>query len=327
VTRMHAEPEQLARAAQTGPWFHGGVPGLGVGNVLLSPADSRVNRELSLQVPVGRLSASTLHGLTPNQRFVYVTPCPAFAVVWARMWPGGGAVYQVEPLGRLRDDTQTAPEHPAASAQCAEAARVVSVVAPRVRSVWPEEVTDRMHEVSGFRGPVLVHSVVSAIWPKLKRRIMEHSPNGASPIHGAKHWLDVARIGCELVGRTPGADLDAVYLFALFHDSMRIGDGDDDPNHGARGAELAAKLRDGWDSVRRWDEGRGEWSDGIALPVTDAQFELAMTACRDHTAGNTTADPTIGCCWDADRLDLPRVGITPTAEYLSTEAARRRISA
>jgi hypothetical protein len=34
-----------------------------------------------------------------------------------------------------------------------------------------------------------------------------------------------------------------------------------------------------------------------------------------------SADGTIGTCWDADRLDLPRVGIWPSAALLSTDAA------
>jgi len=33
------------------------------------------------------------------------------------------------------------------------------------------------------------------------------------------------------------------------------------------------------------------------------------------------ADPTVQTCWDADRLDLGRVGIKPAARYLSLEAA------
>jgi hypothetical protein len=79
---------------------------------------------------------------------------------------------------------------------------------------------------------------------------------------------------------------------------------------GAVGAQLAAEMR----------------RQGL-LRLDDDQFGLLSEACVGHTDGLTTFDPTIGCCWDADRLDLPRVGITPTAEYLSTEAARRRISA
>ncbi|MFM7373822.1 MAG: hypothetical protein ACKO39_01545, partial [Chthoniobacterales bacterium] len=44
--------------------------------------------------------------------------------------------------------------------------------------------------------------------------------------------------------------------------------------------------------------------------------------CRTHTDGLTEADPTIQACWDADRLDLGRVGITPHASRLCTDAAR-----
>ena len=34
-----------------------------------------------------------------------------------------------------------------------------------------------------------------------------------------------------------------------------------------------------------------------------------------------TSDPTVGACWDADRLDLPRVWITPDPALLSTARA------
>ncbi|MDP9256978.1 MAG: hypothetical protein M3Q31_10540, partial [Actinomycetota bacterium] len=47
--------------------------------------------------------------------------------------------------------------------------------------------------------------------------------------------------------------------------------------------------------------------------------------CTHHTEGRTTNDPTVGCCWDADRLDLRRLGVRPRARFLSTEAAQGRI--
>lgn len=43
---------------------------------------------------------------------------------------------------------------------------------------------------------------------------------------------------------------------------------------------------------------------------------------RDHDKGETTTDPTIGCCWDADRLDLGRVGKKPDPAYMSTMLGR-----
>jgi uncharacterized protein len=49
---------------------------------------------------------------------------------------------------------------------------------------------------------------------------------------------------------------------------------------------------------------------------------LLHTACADHTKGLLDADITIQTCWDADRLDLGRVGIVPDPDRLCTDAAR-----
>lgn len=125
--------------------------------------------------------------------------------------------------------------------------------------------------------------------------------------HGPRHWISVSRTGLKLAKATAGADPEVVHMFALFHDSRRENE-DWDPDHGLRGAELAGSMR-----------------DSHLLHLNDAQFELLRYACTHHTDGETTTDPTIGCCWDADRLDLGRVGIEPEAEYLSTVAAREMV--
>ncbi len=122
--------------------------------------------------------------------------------------------------------------------------------------------------------------------------------------HGLPHWGRVLENG-RRVGQAAGADLLVVELFALFHDARRVNEGWD-PGHGMRGAHLAVELRS-------------------SLPtLTDAQFGLLCEACEGHTDGSTHADPTIGACWDADRLDLWRVGTTPVANLLCTDAARDR---
>lgn len=126
------------------------------------------------------------------------------------------------------------------------------------------------------------------------------SPMG---IHGLPHWARVLEIGLRLAERT-GADARVVALFAVFHDARRKNDSYD-PGHGRRGAELAAHLRDD-------------------LGLTDPQFELLAYACTHHTDGRTEGDATVRTCWDSDRLDLWRVGITPRAKLLCTEAARDR---
>ena len=76
-----------------------------------------------------------------------------------------------------------------------------------------------------------------------------------------------------------------------------------DPGHGRRGAELARRL--------------------LAGVLDAAREELLFRACRDHTDGYQTEQPTLGVCWDADRLNLRRVGIRPDPGYLSTAAARK----
>jgi uncharacterized protein len=120
--------------------------------------------------------------------------------------------------------------------------------------------------------------------------------------HGPDHWKRVERNACLLAART-GAIVPVIRLFAIFHDSCRRND-DDDPDHGKRGAEFAERVR-------------GSWFD---LP--DDQFALLHYACVWHTDGLHHDDPTIGTCWDADRLDLGRVGLQPDARFMSTAFGR-----
>ena len=50
---------------------------------------------------------------------------------------------------------------------------------------------------------------------------------------------------------------------------------------------------------------------------------MLYEACARHTDGLTDGDVTIQTCWDADRLDLGRVGKTPNPRRLCTAAAIR----
>jgi len=120
--------------------------------------------------------------------------------------------------------------------------------------------------------------------------------------HGVSHWARVLENGLRLAEET-GADTEVVRRFAVFHDSQRVNEGTDD-DHGKRSAELAAKYRS-------------------LLRLSDGQFHLLYEACVHHTDGMTEADITIQTCWDADRLDLGRVGIYPNPERLCTPAAKR----
>ncbi len=139
---------------------------------------------------------------------------------------------------------------------------------------------------------------------RLVEAVLERSTGKDSFLHGEGHWRRVAAAGLALLPETPGADPAVVFLFALFHDSMRLNDGYD-PLHGPRGAALAGDLR------------------GEAFDLEDAKMDLLKFACEEHTNGGVGRDATVGVCWDADRLNLWRVGIKPDPGLLSTEAARK----
>ena len=61
---------------------------------------------------------------------------------------------------------------------------------------------------------------------------------------------------------------------------------------------------------------------GTLVQLDDGDYDLLHQACRDHTSGLVDGDITVQVCWDADRLDLGRVGITPNPRRLCTDFAR-----
>jgi len=132
--------------------------------------------------------------------------------------------------------------------------------------------------------------------------ILSQYPLSRGGPHGVAHWARVLENGRRLATETE-ACLAVVELFALFHDSQRFGEGDD-PAHGLRGAELAAAFH------------------GTYYDLPPEEFELLFTACEQHTEGLTDGDITLQTCWDADRLDLGRVGIMPMPSRLCTDAAK-----
>jgi len=121
---------------------------------------------------------------------------------------------------------------------------------------------------------------------------------GPTSVHGPSHWRRV-RQNALLLARRTGADALVVRLFALFHDARRVNECHD-PGHGARGAAYANEIRT------------------QLPPMDDRRFALLHQACTWHTDKDFSSDPTIGSCWDADRLDLGRVGIIPSEALMST---------
>lgn len=139
--------------------------------------------------------------------------------------------------------------------------------------------------------PAVVEAVLASAWRR------------DSPWHGESHWRCVAATGLALADGLPGSDKELIFLFGLLHDTRREND-HVDPEHGPRAAALTRDLR----------------RDGV-LTLDDQRLAALCGAIELHTRGHVSGDPTIGACWDADRLHLPRVGIDPDPERFSTTLA------
>ena len=144
--------------------------------------------------------------------------------------------------------------------------------------------------------------VTSMSTPELVTAILKQYKLPVNGTHGPAHWARVQENGL-LVAKTNDADHEVIRLFALFHDACRLNEHVDN-NHGRRGAQLAQDFR------------------GRYFDIGDDGFELLLTACRQHTDGLIDGDITVVTCWDADRLDLGRAGITPSGHYLGNAASR-----
>lgn len=140
----------------------------------------------------------------------------------------------------------------------------------------------------------------------LKKQLLEHLRAQFAldwkGIHGAPHWARVRHNGL-LIAKLTGADREVIELFALLHDARRVHDGNDS-GHGIRSAELAEQL------------------NGQFYQLETRRLGWLLKACEGHSEGylssNSTglANRTITACWDADRLDLGRIGVRPDMHRL-----------
>jgi uncharacterized protein len=124
-------------------------------------------------------------------------------------------------------------------------------------------------------------------------------------LHGIQHWTRVAKHG-KTIGKLHGlskSDLLIVELFSYLHDSCRQSEGID-RDHGQRAAVMALDL------------------NGLCYDLNDCDLERLCDAIAGHSFGGISKDVTIQTCWDADRLDLGRVGIVPSDKYLSKLGAQ-----
>lgn len=114
--------------------------------------------------------------------------------------------------------------------------------------------------------------------------------------HGIGHWGRVIENGLLLAERNK-ANVNVIIAFGLFHDCQRHSEYED-PQHGPRGGKFMRV-----------------YADRLALTADD--LEKAVAACEGHTHIIKSDDVDIATCWDADRLDLMRVGIYPEMPYLN----------
>lgn len=122
--------------------------------------------------------------------------------------------------------------------------------------------------------------------------------------HGPAHWARVRDRGLALA-KLNGVSAKVVELFALLHDYQRMDEGHD-PHHGRRAAEKLMSLQ----------------VSGL-INLTGEEFSDLYRAISLHNLGYTEENMTVMTCWDADRLDLWRVGIKPDPKYLCTTAAKK----
>ena len=136
---------------------------------------------------------------------------------------------------------------------------------------------------------------------ELVLKVIREAKLANSPIHGVDHWQRVERNGIYLCQYNQ-ADKLVVQLFALFHDCKREND-HRDLEHGPRAESYLREIEK-------------------HVGVTPSQFEDLCIACRTHTVGTIPENITIATCWDADRMDIGRVGIVPHEDFLTNEEAK-----
>ena len=119
---------------------------------------------------------------------------------------------------------------------------------------------------------------------------------------GYAHWMRVLYNG-RLLAKAKGANSKVVELFCLLHDTQCLNE-NRDPEHGSRASEFAKTLH-------------GNWFD-----ADDYETELLVEALSYHSDGYVEGDTTVQVCWDADRLDVGRVGIKPIPSRLCTVTAK-----
>jgi uncharacterized protein len=141
------------------------------------------------------------------------------------------------------------------------------------------------------------------VHPDLIKEIRKQFRLNWHGVHGIYHFQRVKDNGLRLAEETK-ANKTVVELFAFLHDARRHNEYED-VLHGKRAAKMV------------------HYFQGVFFDLPPDDLELLAYACEFHTAGLREGDITVMTCWDADRLDIGRVGLKPIARKLCTEAGKK----
>lgn len=122
--------------------------------------------------------------------------------------------------------------------------------------------------------------------------------------HGLSHWRKVLKFGLAISEKTK-ANQDVIAYFAYFHDIMRQMEYAD-YDHGRRGVEFIINSPEA----------------KALINLDENEIDNLFYAIECHADGLTEANTTVQTCWDADRLDLFRVGISRHSIIFCTQQAR-----
>ena len=142
-----------------------------------------------------------------------------------------------------------------------------------------------------------------------------------SAIHGVAHWTRVHRYGLLLADSLKLSEKEkiAIALFGFTHDLARTDDGGGN-QHSIAGAKYVQYVTDTLFSdfpnstVDIVKVAIRYHSDG--MNAEEALYELPIAGSSNWSRESVLN--MIGCCWDADRLDLLRLGIMPNESKMST---------
>lgn len=105
----------------SGRYFHGGVRGLRVGDFVLPPCETKAVSAQDVGPESLRSRARAVHRMDR----VYLGTMVEVALIFASMAPGGGAVYEVDPVAPIEEDLDF--HGPSGVSVCAPRARIIAV--------------------------------------------------------------------------------------------------------------------------------------------------------------------------------------------------------